>query len=57
MDPGEIVKTIHLNIKDKMPSNNGHKTLKNTKITFNCSDALLFATQSMFYSQILQLNR
>lgn len=40
MDPGEIVKTIQLNIKDK----SGQKILKNTKITFNCSDALLFAS-------------
>lgn len=40
MDPGEIVKTIHLNIKDK----HNQRTVKNTKITFNCSDALLFAT-------------
>ena len=40
MDPGEIVKTIHLTLKEKI----GERKLKNTKITFNCSDALLVAT-------------
>eukprot|EP00347_Sterkiella_histriomuscorum_P001948 403370052 len=53
MDPGEIVKIIHLHIKDRIEP----KTLKNTKITFNCSDALLFATQSLFYAPMLSINR
>lgn len=51
MDEGEIVKTCVLWLKDfsgiKIHKNGGRLC---EKLTFNCSEALLFAGQSVFYT-------
>lgn len=51
MDVGETVKTCSVKIKDK--TNDRHRKVK--QLTFNCSDSLLLAPQSVFYSQLISL--
>jgi len=57
----DLVKVVHLWIKEQngeeipnRPSNNS-KVSSSTQATFNCSDALMVAPQSLFYSQLLQI--
>ena len=51
MDLGETVKTCSIKVKDKI--NNRHR--KCSQITFNCSDALLLAPQSLFYTSLISV--
>lgn len=51
MDLGETVKTCQLKVKEKL--NSRHR--KVTQMTFNCSDSLLLAPQSLFYSSLMQI--
>jgi len=51
MDLGETVKTCQIKVKDKLNS----RYRKVTQLTFNCSDALLLAPQSLFYSQLVSI--
>lgn len=51
MDQGEIVKTCNIIMKEK-----GDKKKRDCKqITFNCSDALLYAPSSIFFSQMISI--
>lgn len=51
MDHGETVKTCQVKIKEKI----NERQRRCQQLTFNCSDSLLLAPQSLFYSNLIEL--
>jgi actin-related protein 8 len=51
MDVGETVKTCIVRIKERI----NNRSRKVSQLQFNCSDSLLLAPQSLFYSQLISI--